>query len=172
MSPTPSLVAPPTRGSITGRAVVLALVLGAVGVMLAMPMRAWMAQRAEIASLQADVDNARARVAELQVLKERWNDPAFIAAEARRRLHFVLPGEIGFTTITADGKPLIETLAAAKALSTMTWTEKLWGALQEADDATDPLAMRFIANPSVLPESMPAGLIAPQPVADPTLPTD
>lgn len=129
--------------------------------MLAVPMRSWMAQRAEIASLQADVDAARARVAELQILKERWNDPAFIAAEARRRLHFVLPGEIGYTTVGADGKPLVETIEAAKALATMTWVEKLWGAVQEADDAADPTSSSILSTPGVLPESLPADLVAP-----------
>lgn len=167
MSPTPSLAAPGGRGSLTGRAVVLALVLAALVLMLAVPIRSWVAQRAEIASLQADVDAARARVAELQVLKERWNDPAFIAAEARRRLHFVLPGEIGFTTVGADGKPLVETIEAAKVLATMTWAEKLWGAVQEADDAADTTAASIMDSASVLPESLPADLVAPAPVSGP-----
>ena len=130
---TPSLAGP--RGSFTGRAVILALVLAALVLMLAVPLRTWFAQRAQIASLQADVDAARSRVAELQVLKERWNDPAFIAAEARRRLHYVLPGEIGYTTLGADGKPVVETMAAAEALSKMSWVQKLWGAVRESPGA-------------------------------------
>ena len=161
MSPTPSLVAPARRGSLTGRAVILALVLAALVLMLAVPIRSWVAQRAEISGLQADVDAARARVAELEILKERWNDPAFVAAEARRRLHFVLPGEIGYTTIGADGKPVVETMAAAEALSRMTWVEKLWGALQEADDAADPTSASLLRSPGVLPESLPADALLP-----------
>ena len=165
MSPSPSLAAPHGRGSLTGRAVILALVLAALVLMLAMPIRSWVAQRAEIASLQADVDAARARVAELQVLKERWNDPAFIAAEARRRLHFVLPGEIGYTTVGVDGRPLVETIEAAKVLATMTWVEKLWGAVQEADDAAGTSSVSIMNSASVLPESLPADLVAPAPAA-------
>lgn len=166
MSPTPSLTAPRNRGSLTGRAVILALVMAALVLMLAMPIRAWMAQRAEIAGLQADVDAARARVAQLQILKERWNDPAFIAAEARRRLHFVLPGEIGYTTLGADGKPIVETMAAAEALAKMSWVDKLWGALQEADDAADPAAASVLKSAAVLPESLPTSAV--QPVAPAT----
>ncbi len=151
---TPSLAGP--RGSFTGRAVILALVLAALVLMLAVPMRTWFAQRAEIASLQADVDAARARVAELQVLKERWNDPAFIAAEARRRLHYVLPGEIGYTTLGADGKPVVETMAAAEVLSRMSWVQKLWGAVKEADNPADPNAAALIPSTAALPQSLPA----------------
>ena len=116
----------------TGRAVVLLLVLAALVFTLAVPVRSWLAQRADISSLQAQVDAAKQRVAELTIQQQRWEDPAFIAAEARRRLHFVLPGEIGYTTLGADGRPAAESLADAAAHKT--WVDKLWGTLQQADD--------------------------------------
>jgi hypothetical protein len=101
---------------------------------LAVPVRAWFAQRSEIAGLRADVDAARDRVAALEVQKQRWDDPAFVAAEARRRLHFVLPGEVGFVTLGAEGA----TDAAAVGDDPQSpWYSSLWGALQEADDNAD-----------------------------------
>ncbi len=137
VSQPPSLVVPKKRGSLTGRAAILVIVAGVLVVTLAVPVRAWFAQRAEISGLQADVDAARERVASLTIQKERWQDPAFVAAEARRRLHFVLPGEIGYTTLGADGKPALEVAAAAIAVSKMSWYERLWTGAQEADDAAD-----------------------------------
>ncbi len=128
---------PKKRGSLTGRAAILVVVAGVLVVTLAVPVRAWFAQRAEISGLQADVEAARDRVASLTIQKERWQDPAFVAAEARRRLHFVLPGEIGYTTLGADGKPALEVAAAAIAVSKMSWYERLWTGAQEADDAAD-----------------------------------
>jgi cell division protein FtsB len=118
-------------GSFTGRALVLALVATALLLTLAVPVRAWFSQRAEIAGLRSDVESARERVASLQVEKERWQDPAFVAAEARRRLHFVLPGEVGYVTLGSEASIAAE---AAGEGQPEPWFTALWGALQEADD--------------------------------------
>ena len=122
---------PPKRASFTGRALVLALVAATLLLTLAVPVRAWFAQRAEIAGLRADVDAARERVAALELQKQRWEDPAFVAAEARRRLHFVLPGEVGYVTLGSAESIAAE---AADAAPADPWYASLWGALQEADD--------------------------------------
>ena len=142
-----NLVVDRRRGSLTSRALVLAAVAILLGVTLAVPVRSWLAQRAEIASLQADVEAARARVVSLTIEKERWQDPAFIAAEARRRLHFVLPGEVGYTTLGADGRPIVESVAAEQQLARMPWTERLWVAVQEADDAAEPATSQPAGQP-------------------------
>lgn len=121
----------PSRGSFTRRAVVLALISAALMFTLAVPVRAWFAQRAQIADLRAEVDAAQARVSDLQVAKQRWADPAFVAAEARRRLHFVLPGEVGYVTL---GSATEAEAAAAAGASQEPWYTELWGALEQADD--------------------------------------
>ena len=148
MGVTESPVVDARRGSVTSRAIVLAVVAVTLIVTLAVPVRSWLAQRAEIAGLQADVEAARQRVADLTIQRQRWDDPAFVAAEARRRLHFVMPGEIGYTTLGADGKPVVETQAAAEALARMTWLERMWAALREADTSTDPAELSTPAVPS------------------------
>ncbi len=102
---------------------------------LAVPVRAWFSQRSEIAGLRADVDAARDRVAALEVQKQRWDDPAFVAAEARRRLHFVLPGEVGFVALGADGSTDATAVGDDPAAP---WYSSLWGALQAADDSAGP----------------------------------
>ena len=122
---------PQSRASFTGRAVILALISAALIFTLAVPVRAWFAQRAQIASLRSDVDAAEARVADLQIEKQRWSDPAFVAAEARRRLHFVLPGEVGYVTLGSGADPTAKT---ADDVSQEPWYTELWGALQQADD--------------------------------------
>lgn len=120
------------RASLTGRAALLAIVALALVLTLAVPVRAWLGQRAQIAGLRADVEAAQQRVETLQVQQQRWDDPAFVAAEARRRLHFVLPGEVGYVALgiedTASATPTAEAAAAAP------WYSTLWDALQEADD--------------------------------------
>ena len=121
----------PSRGSFTKRAFILAVIIAGLIFTLAVPVRAWFAQRAQIAGLRAEVEAAQARVTDLQVSKQRWEDPAFVAAEARRRLHFVLPGEVGYVTLGAgtDAVP-----ADAGTAPDEPWYTTLWGAVQRADD--------------------------------------
>ena len=134
MSVPSSLLDTRRKGSITGRALVLAVVLIILAVTLAVPIKSWFAQRAQIAGLEADVASAQAQVDSLKLQKERWADPAFVAAEARRRLHFVLPGEIGYVTLGVDGQPLDGSgLGTTPAPS---WYSSLYGALQQADRLT------------------------------------
>ena len=134
MSTSSGLLDPRRKGSITGRALVLAVVLVILAVTLAVPIRSWFAQRAQIAGLEADVASAQAQVDSLRLQQERWADPDFVASEARRRLHFVLPGEVGYVTLGVDGQPLDGSdLGVTPAPS---WYSSLYGALQQADRAT------------------------------------
>lgn len=124
-----------SRPSFTGRALILALVVVTLIVALAVPVRTWFAQRAEIAQLRADVAATRERVEELRLEQERWADPAFVAAEAKRRLHFVLPGEVGYVTLGAE--PTAEEAAALAAAEAAPWYATLWGAVEAADAADE-----------------------------------
>ncbi|MEI6361102.1 MAG: septum formation initiator family protein [Actinomycetes bacterium] len=124
--------APSSRASLTSRAVILALVLATLVIALSMPARAWFSQRSQIASLKANVESAQQRVADLQVQQQRWSDPSFVAAEARRRLHFVLPGEVGYVTLGSAAAAA--GAAADTGAGQGAWYSSLWGALQEADD--------------------------------------
>jgi cell division protein FtsB len=117
-------------GSFTGRALILAVVIGTLLLALSVPVRSWFAQRAQIASLRADVEAAQQRVADLEEEKQRWEDPSFVAAEARRRLHFVLPGEVGYVTLGTEQ----DVVAADAAAGTgEPWFTALWGAVREVD---------------------------------------
>ena len=82
------------------------LVLAALVVTLAIPLRAWMSQQAEIAALEADVAQSRERVESLRAELEDWEDPAFVIAQARSRLHFVFPGEVGYVVLGEDDRPI------------------------------------------------------------------
>ena len=124
-------------GVLTVRALVLTLALGMFVATVAMPIRNWFGQRAEIATLQAEVEATKARVADLLVERERWNDPAFIAAESRRRLHFVFPGEIGYVALGADGRPAEETLMESAQIP-LPWYATIGDSLRAADSEDAP----------------------------------
>lgn len=125
------------RNSITGRAAVLAVVFAIIALTLAVPIRNWFAQRAEITALEVDVAGTQERVAELLIQKERWEDPAFVAAEARKRLHFVLPGETGYVTIGSEGVDGVE-VSDTPGETDVSWFESIQTALVEIDRGPSP----------------------------------
>ena len=71
--------------------------------MLASPIRDLVAQRARIEALKIQVAQSEKQVQMLRDLQAKWQDPNFVAAQARARLHYVMPGEIVFSVIGLDG---------------------------------------------------------------------
>lgn len=51
-------------------------------------------QRQQIAAIEQAVEVSRAEVEALESQRERWQDPAYITAQARERLYYVRPGEV------------------------------------------------------------------------------
>ncbi len=79
------------RGS--GRSLTLFIILFALALTIAPPVKHYFTQRAQINSLrsQLDANNQALREARKELLL--WQDPEYIKSQARERLHFVLPGE-------------------------------------------------------------------------------
>lgn len=121
---------PSRRSPLTPRMAVLALLVVSLLASAALPLREYLAQRGEIAALESEQADARARVAELEAEKERLQDPAYIAAEARRRLHFVLPGETAYVVLAPEGTAAE---AEAERPADTPWYSQVWGSVQEAD---------------------------------------
>ena len=119
------------RPTLTGRAAILVLVLAALVVTLASPLRAWMSQQAEIAALEADVAQSRERVESLRAELEDWEDPAFVIAQARSRLHFVFPGEVGYVVLGEDDRPIVP--EDERAADQAPWYSRLWDSTLQAD---------------------------------------
>ena len=110
--------------------VIAALVLSAI-----VPLRAFFTQRADLASLRAETAQQQQRVAALKAAKQKWTDSAYVEAQARARLHFVMPGEIGYVVLGPDEAPAPTAKQSVQA-DDQAWFSTLWGSVQEAD-ATD-----------------------------------
>jgi cell division protein FtsB len=128
---------------LTTRAAILGLVVCALVVSAALPLREYLSQRAEIRQLQQSQAAARARVAALEEQKARLSDPSYVAALARDRLHFVRPGETAYVVI-APGAPAptpkdAQRAASAPAGPEAPWYSQLWGSVRSADR---PVAVR------------------------------
>ena len=84
----------------------LVLVLAVLTVSYASSLRAYLQQRSHIGDLKAQIAEREASIDDLEREKQRWDDPAYVKAQARARFGYLMPGESGFEVIGADGMPL------------------------------------------------------------------
>ena len=133
-----------SRSNLTRRAALLVLVLCGLLVTVALPLRSYLEQRRHIGELRETVVAQRERVAELEAIRSRWQDPAYVQAQARERLFFVLPGETQYVVLEPEVEPLAgvvmgTTPAEARAALETPWFSRLWssveGAAQESSAA-------------------------------------
>ena len=122
---------------LTTRAAVMGLVVCALLVSAALPLREYLGQRSDIRELQQQQDAANRRVAGLEEQKARLEDPSYTAALARDRLHFLRPGETAYVVIAPSAAPVTPT-DARRAASAPTgpeapWYSQLWGSVRSAD---------------------------------------
>ena len=96
----------PRRPRFTGRAAILVLVVAVLTVSYASSLRAYLQQRSHIAELKAQIAERSASIDALEREKRRWNDPAFVQAQARERFGYLMPGETSYVVLGEDGKPL------------------------------------------------------------------
>jgi cell division protein FtsB len=125
------------RSNLTGRAAMLALVVCLLAISLAYPLREYLSQRGDIVDYRAQVAEQERRVADLRAQHARWNDPAYVQAQARERLHYVMPGETSYVVLEADGAPakdgVVEPATARAARSP--WFTDLWHSVETAGRA-------------------------------------
>lgn len=117
--------------STTRRAAVLAIVICALAFTLAVPLRTYVSQRAEIRVQQQRQAQLQAEVAELEARKAALADPAEVEAEARRRLRYVMPGETPYLIQLPEDTPQGQGQAARqKAVpGDSAWYQQLWSSL-------------------------------------------
>lgn len=112
----------------------LALVVCALVVALAYPTRQYIAQQSKIAEQREQAEQAGKRVEQLREEKARWQDPEHVRAEAREHLHFVLPGETGYTIVDPDSGMDVQR-SSSRTGAGRPWHENLWDGIDAADRA-------------------------------------
>ncbi|MGH3714148.1 MAG: FtsB family cell division protein [Micromonosporaceae bacterium] len=124
--------APKPKGRFTGRAAILALVLSALVLAYAYPVRTYLAQRAEIERLASAQDEQQRRIDGLEAELEKWDDPEYVRAQARSRLHYIRPDEVPYVVIDSrQGDPGKAGDAAPGKGDA--WHERMWGSIAAAD---------------------------------------
>jgi len=101
----------------SGRTFSLVAVFFIFALVLAPPIQNYFTQRAQINSLRAQVDGDRAALEAARLELIRWQDPEHVKAQARERLHFVMPGERQYiVTGTPNGDGEVTTNKVADQL--------------------------------------------------------
>jgi len=80
----------------------LGVVLIAVALAVAVPLRGYLHQRDELARAVADQRALEQQVVELQERKAALQDPNYVKTEARRRLQYVSPGETVYRIVAPE----------------------------------------------------------------------
>ena len=123
--------AAPRATRLTGRAAVLAVVICAIALSLAYPVREYVNQRRQIDALVAQQQSMLAQVKNLQAQQARLSSPAYIEQLARQELNMCFPGTRCY--IVEGGQPRISPAQAAAKPGPAPWYDKLWRSVQEAD---------------------------------------
>ncbi len=167
------------RPRFTSRATVLVLVLCSLVAILAYPTRQFISQRSEISAQRAKAEHARQQVEELRREKARWQDPEFVRAQARARLHYAMPGETPYISVDpataagpSSGPPPSSGAASGAATSSSgtssgaassadagpakaakPWYASVWDSVDTADAA--PAALAPVPAPAPARDSSP-----------------
>jgi cell division protein DivIC len=143
-------------GSAARRAAILAAVVCVLTLTIAGPVRTYFAQRTEMQQLAASEAALRAKIANLEQQKAKLADPVFIAAQARERLGFVMPGDIPYQVQLPPGAaapPQQPGAAAQESTRNDPWYTSLWRTIAETPHNV----------PSSAPAAPPANPPAPGP---------
>lgn len=121
----------------TGRAAILLIVLLVLGVSYASSLQAYMDQRATIEATKAEIAASERAIDELEREKRRWQDEAFVKAQARQHLGYLMPGETGYQVLDENGEPLAPAADLADPAEVMKeqptpWWDDVWSSVELA----------------------------------------
>jgi cell division protein FtsB len=150
-------------GSAARRAAILAAVICVLTLTIAGPVRTYFAQRTEMKQLKAAEEQLRAQIGNLEEQKVKLADPVFIAAQARERLGFVMPGDIPYQVqLPANAAvPSPPGSEPATVKSGDPWYTSLWHTIADAPHGVSPTSGPIAPPPG--PPPPPAPPSAPPP---------
>lgn len=124
--------APAARAGLLRQTLALGLALAIVAVAVAGPLRSYIARQGDLAAAQQQIVRLQAQKAALEERKRALSDPDYVAAEARRRLQYVSPGQTYYRVVIPPAAP-VSTPAAGAGQTTgaatqpsAPWYSKLW----------------------------------------------
>jgi cell division protein FtsB len=128
----------PRQSRITGRAMVMVLVLSVLTISYASSLKAYFQQHSQIEQLRSQIADSQTSISHLEDEKARWQDPAYVRQQARARFGYLMPGQTSYVVIGENGKPLAaqatlgdDPRAARTSTPTAWWTTE-WRSVELA----------------------------------------
>ncbi|WP_141578258.1 septum formation initiator family protein [Actinomadura sp. WMMA1423] len=118
--------------ALTSRAAILAVVVCAIALSLAYPVREYIAQRKEIADLRSQEAVSRRQVEILAQRKQQLGDKSYIEREATRRLHYCRP-DVKCYIVLDGGEGEGQQSRGGGKETRPPWYETLWRSVEAAD---------------------------------------
>ncbi|MUL49579.1 septum formation initiator family protein [Mycobacterium sp. CBMA293] len=127
-------------GSAARRAAILAVVVCILTLTIAGPVRTYFAQRTEMQQLSTAEAQLRSQISNLEQQKVKLADPVYIAAQARERLGFVMPGDIPYQVQLPPGAVTAPVAPAPSptAKSNQPWYTALWHTIADQPHGLAP----------------------------------
>ncbi|KAA1418760.1 septum formation initiator family protein [Nocardioides humilatus] len=123
------------RSRLTGRAAILVLVLAVLAVSYASSLRAYLQQRHKLDALESQISERESSIDDLERENERWDDPAFIAQQARLK-GYVKPGETPYVVVDSNGNALtnseLDDPSSVGDQETPAWYDGVWDSVKVA----------------------------------------
>lgn len=138
----------------TVRVMVFGCVVLLAFILVSPTLHSFVQQRQQLAQLRAQVAAAQARNDDLQADLDRWQDPAYVQAQARQRLSFVMPGEKAFRVVDPQTVPDVEPAeksgpsSALDDAGTGPWYQAVWASVEAAGAQPVTTATDQDATPS------------------------
>lgn len=121
---------PRAPARLTGRAAVLAVVICAIALSLAYPVREYVAQRKQIDQLVAEQQMMTNQVRDLMAQQARLTDKGYIEHMAGAELHMCMPNAECY--VVQDGQSPLTT-PKARQHPGAPWYAKLWQSVEQAN---------------------------------------
>uniref|UniRef100_UPI000365D568 FtsB family cell division protein n=1 Tax=Actinoalloteichus spitiensis TaxID=252394 RepID=UPI000365D568 len=115
--------------SSTRRAAVLAMVVCALALSVAVPLRTYLSQRSEVAEAERRLEELRTERDELAARLDELADDQQVEAEARRRLGYVRPGETPYIVQLPPGQEPSEREDEEDDDQDQAWYSRLWNSI-------------------------------------------
>jgi cell division protein FtsB len=122
------------RPRFTSRAAVLVVVVCAIALSLAYPVREYIGQLRQIDQLQVQQAQISAQLRKLEAERLALATPAYVEQQARARLHMCLPAQTCYVIINGT-KPPVRAVSGHSHAATP-WYGRLWSSVHRADEAS------------------------------------
>jgi cell division protein FtsB len=128
------------RFRLTRRATILVMALCAVVVTIAYPLQEYLAQSSQLNAINQQNTGLTKQDDRLEQQISLWSDPGYVAIQARAQLHYVKPGEEGFTL---PGTGLGSEPLGMPTPSATPWYDTLWGSVKSPSaTSTSPVTAK------------------------------